>query len=52
MAGVVLADLIALGKIGIIVLLAVPLGEWSDVAIEGDRRLTASSNAWAVEDGE
>ncbi len=35
---VVLADLIALGKIGIIILFAVPLGERGDVAVQGDGR--------------
>jgi len=36
---VVLADLIALGQVGIVILFAVPLGEFGDLAIQRDCRL-------------
>ena len=40
---VVLADLVALGQVGIVVVLAVPLGEAGDLAVQGQGRLDATA---------
>ena len=49
---VVLADLIALGQVGIVVLLAVPLGERRDRAVEGQARLEGQLERVAVHHGQ
>ena len=45
---VVLADLVALGQVGIVVVLAVPLGEAGDLAVQGQGRLDGKLDRAAV----
>jgi hypothetical protein len=49
---IVLADLIILGQVGIVVVLAVPFRERSDLAIEGQRRLEGQVERPAIHDGQ
>ena len=45
---IVLTDLIALGQVGIVILLAIPLGELGDLAIERHGRAAAEQEGFAI----
>ena len=49
---VVLADLVVLGQVGVVVVLAVPLGEGADLAVEGQGGAQGQVEGPAVHDGQ